>query len=166
MLFEPMILVEQPLRVAAVVAIILLGKSMAAFALVVLLRYPASTALMVSASLAQIGEFSFILAALGISLGLLPHEGQSLILAGAILSIALNPLMFMLGAPLERLLGKKNAGGTIRAQCRSAGGTANVDRTGQAGGPSGARWLWPRGAEHRGITGGPRHPLRGGGTES
>jgi len=106
MLFEPMILVEQPLRVLAVVGIILFGKSIAAFALVVLLRYPASTALMVSASLAQIGEFSFILAALGISLGLLPHEGQSLILAGAILSIALNPLMFLLAGPLERMLGK------------------------------------------------------------
>ncbi len=109
MLFEPMILVEQSLRVLAVVAIILFGKSIAAFALVVLLRYPASTALMVSASLAQIGEFSFILAALGISLGLLPHEGQSLILAGAILSIALNPLMFMLAGPLERMLGKNKA---------------------------------------------------------
>ncbi|WP_426336816.1 YbaL family putative K(+) efflux transporter [Pseudoduganella sp. R-31] len=106
MLFEPLILVEQPLRVLAVVGIILFGKSIAAFALVVLLRYPASTALMVSASLAQIGEFSFILAALGISLGLLPHEGQSLILAGAILSIALNPLMFLLAGPLERMLGK------------------------------------------------------------
>ncbi|SFF70920.1 Kef-type potassium/proton antiporter, CPA2 family [Duganella sp. CF458] len=109
MLFEPMILVEQPLRVLAVVAIVLFGKSIAAFALVVLLRYPASTALMVSASLAQIGEFSFILAALGISLGLLPHEGQSLILAGAILSIALNPLMFLLAGPLERVLGKNKA---------------------------------------------------------
>ncbi|KRB93414.1 YbaL family putative K(+) efflux transporter [Duganella sp. Root198D2] len=109
MLFEPMILVEQPLRVLAVVAIVLFGKSIAAFALVVLLRYPASTALMVSASLAQIGEFSFILAALGISLGLLPHEGQSLILAGAILSIALNPLMFLLAGPLERMLRQNKA---------------------------------------------------------
>jgi len=109
MLFEPSILVDQPLRVLAVVAIILFGKSIAAFALVVLLRYPANTALMVSASLAQIGEFSFILAALGISLDLLPHEGQSLILAGAILSIALNPLMFLLAAPLERMLGKDKA---------------------------------------------------------
>jgi len=118
MLFEPAILLEQPLRVLAVVAIILFGKSIAAFALVVLLRYPASTALMVSASLAQIGEFSFILAALGISLGLLPHEGQSLILAGAILSIALNPLMFLLAAPLERLMGKNK---TLAAQyARSA----------------------------------------------
>ena len=109
MLFEPAILVEQPLRLLAVVGIILFGKSVAAFALVVLLRYPASTALTVSAALAQIGEFSFILAALGISLDLLPHEGQSLILAGAIISITLNPLMFMLAARLERLLGRDQA---------------------------------------------------------
>jgi monovalent cation:H+ antiporter-2, CPA2 family len=127
MLFEPMILVEQPLRVLAVVAIILFGKSIAAFALVVLLRYPASTALMVSASLAQIGEFSFILAALGISLGLLPHEGQSLILAGAILSIALNPLMFLLAGPLERMLGKNK---TLAAQyARSADPLAELPMT-------------------------------------
>jgi CPA2 family monovalent cation:H+ antiporter-2 len=127
MLFEPMILVEQPLRVLAVVAIILFGKSIAAFALVVLLRYPASTALMVSASLAQIGEFSFILAALGISLGLLPHEGQSLILAGAILSIALNPLMFLLAGPLERMLGKNR---TLAAQyARTADPLAELPMT-------------------------------------
>lgn len=109
MLFEPSILVEQPLRVLAVVLVVLFGKSLAAFALVALLRYPAGTALMVSASLAQIGEFSFILAALGISLGLLPQEGQSLILAGAILSIALNPVMFLLSDWLERWLGKNKA---------------------------------------------------------
>jgi monovalent cation:H+ antiporter-2, CPA2 family len=127
MLFEPMILVEQPLRVLAVVAIILFGKSIAAFALVVLLRYPPSTALMVSASLAQIGEFSFILAALGISLGLLPHEGQSLILAGAILSIALNPLMFLLAGPLERMLGKNK---TLAAQyARTADPLAELPMT-------------------------------------
>ncbi|MRV70641.1 Kef family K(+) transporter [Duganella sp. FT92W] len=106
MLFEPAILVEQPLRVLAVLGIIVFGKSLAAFVLVVLLRYPAKTALMVSASLAQIGEFSFILAALGIALQLMPHEGQSLILAGAILSIAINPLIFAATGPLERRLGK------------------------------------------------------------
>ncbi|WP_028103283.1 YbaL family putative K(+) efflux transporter [Pseudoduganella violaceinigra] len=127
MLFEPSILVEQPLRVLAVLAIILFGKSIAAFVLVVLLRYPASTALMVSASLAQIGEFSFILAALGISLGLLPHEGQSLVLAGAILSIALNPLMFMLAGPLERLLGRNQ---TLAAQyARTADPLAELPMT-------------------------------------
>jgi CPA2 family monovalent cation:H+ antiporter-2 len=106
MLFEPSILVEQPLRVLAVLGIIVFGKSLAAFVLVLLLRYPAKTALMVSASLAQIGEFSFILAALGITLQLMPHEGQSLILAGAILSIAINPLIFAATSPLERRLGK------------------------------------------------------------
>ncbi|TWI62966.1 CPA2 family monovalent cation:H+ antiporter-2 [Pseudoduganella lurida] len=105
MLFEPSIIVEQPLQLLAVVAIIVFGKSIAAFVLVVVLRYPARTALMVSASLAQIGEFSFILAALGISLHLMPQEGQSLILAGAIISIALNPLVFAAIRPLERWLG-------------------------------------------------------------
>jgi len=106
MLFEPAILVEQPLKLLAVVAIIVIGKSVAAFLLVLLLRYPAKTALMVSASLAQIGEFSFILAALGLSLKLMPMEGQSLILAGAIISIALNPIVFRITQPLGRWLGK------------------------------------------------------------
>jgi monovalent cation:H+ antiporter-2, CPA2 family len=91
MLFDPMVLVEQPLRVLVVVAIIVVGKSLAALALVLLFRYPLNTALTVSASLAQIGEFSFILAGLGVALGLLPVEGQSLVLAGALISIALNP---------------------------------------------------------------------------
>jgi len=109
MLFEPSILVEQPLKLLAVVAIIVVGKSAAAFLLVLLLRYPVKTALMVSASLAQIGEFSFILAALGLSLGLMPVEGQSLILAGAIISIALNPVVFHITKPLERWLGKNAA---------------------------------------------------------
>jgi CPA2 family monovalent cation:H+ antiporter-2 len=94
MLFDPKVIVHDPLKVLVVVAIIVLGKSVAAFAIVLLFRYPLNTALTVSASLAQIGEFSFILAGLGMSLGLLPPEGQSLILAGAIISIALNPLVF------------------------------------------------------------------------
>jgi monovalent cation:H+ antiporter-2, CPA2 family len=94
MLFDPRVLVREPLHVFAVLAIIIFGKSLAAFSLVLLFRYPLNTALTVSASLAQIGEFSFILANLGISLGLLPAEGQSLILAGAIFSIALNPVLF------------------------------------------------------------------------
>jgi CPA2 family monovalent cation:H+ antiporter-2 len=109
MLFEPAIIVEQPLKLLAVVAIIVVGKSVAAFLLVLVLRYPAKTALMVSASLAQIGEFSFILAALGLSLGLMPAEGQSLILAGAIISIALNPVVFKVTAPLERWFGKNQS---------------------------------------------------------
>ena len=94
MLFDPQVLISEPIHVIVVVAIIVFGKSLAAFFLVLLFRYPLNTALTVSAGLAQIGEFSFILASLGVSLGLLPTEGQSLILAGAILSIALNPLVF------------------------------------------------------------------------
>ncbi len=94
MLFDPAILVEQPLPVLATLAIIVFGKSLAAFAIVRLFRHPTGTALTVSASLAQIGEFSFILAALGVGLGVLPPEGQSLILAGAILSILINPIAF------------------------------------------------------------------------
>ncbi len=101
MLFEPQVLVQNPLHVLAVVAVIILGKSLAAFLLVLALRYPLNTAFTVSASLAQIGEFSFILAALGLSLGLLPAEAQSMILAGAIISISLNPLIFKIIEPLQ-----------------------------------------------------------------
>jgi CPA2 family monovalent cation:H+ antiporter-2 len=102
MLFDPRVLIERPLQVLAVTAIIMLGKSVAAAALVLVLRYPLNTALTVSASLAQIGEFSFILAGLGLALGVLPVEGQSLIVAGALLSIALNPLLFSLVEPARR----------------------------------------------------------------
>jgi CPA2 family monovalent cation:H+ antiporter-2 len=89
-----MILVHEPLRVLLVVAIIVIGKSVATLGIVLVLRRPLSTALTVSAALAQIGEFSFILAALGVSLGLISLDAQNLILAGAIISITLNPLVF------------------------------------------------------------------------
>jgi CPA2 family monovalent cation:H+ antiporter-2 len=104
MLFDPAVLSDSPLKVLAVVAVIIFGKSIAAMLLVLALRYPLNTAITVSASLAQIGEFSFILAALGISLELMPKEGQSLILAGAIISIAVNPLLFKAIEPLQRWL--------------------------------------------------------------
>lgn len=100
MLFDPMVLVHQPLQVLAVLGIIVLGKSLAAFFIVLAFRYPVNTALTVSASLAQIGEFSFILVGLGVTLGLLPKEGQSLVLSGALLSITLNPLVFKAIDPL------------------------------------------------------------------
>lgn len=102
MLFDPRILLEEPMQVLGVVTIIVVGKSLAAAGLVLLLKYPLSTALTVSASLAQIGEFSFILATLGVSLGLLPAAGQSLIVAGALISIALNPLVFATVEPARR----------------------------------------------------------------
>jgi CPA2 family monovalent cation:H+ antiporter-2 len=94
MLFDPSILVRQPLQVLAVLAIIVLGKSLAAFGIVRVLGGSTQTALIVSAALAQIGEFSFILAALGVKLGLLPTEGLNLIDAGALLSITFNPAVF------------------------------------------------------------------------
>ena len=102
MLFDPKVLLEQPLAVLATVAVILVGKTIAAGALVLLLRYPLSTALTVAVSLAQIGEFSFILLGLGQSLGLVPAEATSLVVAGAIVSIALNPLLFSGVEPLRR----------------------------------------------------------------
>jgi CPA2 family monovalent cation:H+ antiporter-2 len=105
MLFDPGILVREPLRVLVVLGIIVVGKSAAAFVIVLLFRHAVSTALTVSASLAQIGEFSFILAALGVSLNLLPAEGRDLVLAGALLSITLNPLFFAIQPRIERWMG-------------------------------------------------------------
>jgi CPA2 family monovalent cation:H+ antiporter-2 len=102
MLFDPGVLVREPLAVVAVVAIILFGKTLAAVGLVLLFRYPLNTALLVGASLAQIGEFSFILANLGVEYHLLPEEGRSLVLAGALISIALNPAMFAALEPVQR----------------------------------------------------------------
>ncbi len=96
MLFNPTILFTHPLEVLGTLFIVVVGKSVLGFLLVIALRRPASAAVSIAASLAQIGEFSFILAALGISLGLMPPEGQSLILAGAIISIILNPLLMYL----------------------------------------------------------------------
>jgi CPA2 family monovalent cation:H+ antiporter-2 len=104
MLFDPAILVHHPFEVLAVLAVILLGKSAAAFVIVRMAGYSAATALTVSASLAQIGEFSFMLAALGMSLGLLSVEGQNLILAGALISITVNPAAFRVAASLRRRL--------------------------------------------------------------
>jgi monovalent cation:H+ antiporter-2, CPA2 family len=93
MLFDPGILIRAPFVELAVVGIIVLGKSVVAFLIVVLLRYPIGTALIIAAGLAQIGEFSFILAELGIGLHLVPAEAQSLIVAGALISIALNSFL-------------------------------------------------------------------------
>ena len=101
MLFDPAVLIESPVHVLGVVAIIVIGKTLAAMAIVLTFKYPLNTALVVAASLAQIGEFSFILAGLALSLGLLPEEGMNLVLAGAIVSIAINPLLFSAVQPLR-----------------------------------------------------------------
>src|SRR5262245_21328136 len=100
-LFDPLILINDPWPVLATLLIILFGKSLAAFLIVLAFRHPLNTALMISASLAQIGEFSFILANLGVDFGLLPERGRDLILAGAILSILANPAFFAVVAWLQ-----------------------------------------------------------------
>ncbi|MEN4938173.1 YbaL family putative K(+) efflux transporter [Stenotrophomonas sp. TWI1151] len=94
MLFNPAILIEHPWQVLATAAIIMFGKSAAAFVIVRAFGHPTGTALTISASLAQIGEFAFIIAGLGVTLGILPPTGQALVLAGALISIMLNPLVF------------------------------------------------------------------------
>src|SRR5215204_2456211 len=95
MLFDPTILVTQPGPVLATFAIIVVGNALAAFAIVLAFRYSLRTALTLAASLSQIGEFSFILAGLGVDLKILPEVGRDLILAGALLSILVNPMLFI-----------------------------------------------------------------------
>jgi CPA2 family monovalent cation:H+ antiporter-2 len=104
MLFDPTILVREPIHVIAVLLVILIAKSIGAFLIVTALRFPLQTAVFVSASLAQIGEFSFILATLGTAQGLLPPEAGNLIVAGALLSIMFNPIAFATVEPITRWL--------------------------------------------------------------
>ena len=106
MLFDPRILVQRPVEVISVLAIIIFGKSLAAFGIVLALGYPRREALTVAAALSQIGEFSFILAELGMSLHLLSAEAYSLILAGSIFSIAVNPLGFAAVSSLRTSRGR------------------------------------------------------------
>jgi CPA2 family monovalent cation:H+ antiporter-2 len=109
MLFDPSIVLREPLKLAATVTIILAGNPVVAIVLVLAFRYPLNTALTVGAGLAQIGEFSFILAALGLSLGLLPAEGQSLILAAALISISVNPLVFAAIEPVQQWIRSRSS---------------------------------------------------------
>jgi CPA2 family monovalent cation:H+ antiporter-2 len=108
MLLNPAVFVEAPLAVLGTVAIVMIGKSAAAWLIVRAFRHPNATALTISASLAQIGEFSFILIGLGISLSMVPAEARDLVLAGSIISIVLNPLVF---AALDRLRPKEGSDG-------------------------------------------------------
>ncbi|HYD33751.1 MAG TPA: cation:proton antiporter [Methylophilaceae bacterium] len=109
MLFNPNILIDEPVKVLVVVSIIMVGKTVAAVLLVLFFRYPLNTALTVGASLAQIGEFSFILAGMGVALGLLPTEGQNLILAGALITISLNSSFFAAIGPAQQYLRQRSA---------------------------------------------------------
>ncbi len=118
MLFDPAILIQRPLEVLATAFIILFGKSLAAYFIVRMFGHPNSTALTISASLAQIGEFAFIIAGLGVALGMLSTSEQSLVLAGALISIMLNPLTF---AVADRLQARQLSAGE-----RAAIGDADV----------------------------------------
>ena len=109
MLFDPRVLVEHPVKVLLVIAIIMFGKTLGAVGLVLGMKYPLRTALTVGAALAQIGEFSFIIAVLGRDLGLLPPEGHSLILVGSIISIGLNPVVFSTVEPVFEWLKRVSA---------------------------------------------------------
>ncbi len=104
MMFDPTVLVKYPLHILGALGIVLIGKSIAACAIVLMFRYPMATALIISASLAQIGEFSFILISLGIYLEIVPNIALSIILATAVLSIAVNPLIFGSLGKLNRSL--------------------------------------------------------------
>ncbi len=104
MLVDPLIVVRHPFALAATVLVIIFGNAVPAFALALLFGYPVRTALTLAAGLGQIGEFSFILAGIGLALGLLPTEGHALILAAALLSIIVNPLLFRAVFPLEHWL--------------------------------------------------------------
>jgi CPA2 family monovalent cation:H+ antiporter-2 len=115
MLFDPTVLLREPLAVLATLAIIVVGKSAAAFVIVKAFRYPGDTAVLIAASLAQIGEFSFILVTLGLSLGVLPEAGRDLVLAGSILSILANPAVFALAGSLRAQRLKRLAAGAAEA---------------------------------------------------
>jgi CPA2 family monovalent cation:H+ antiporter-2 len=106
MLIDPQVLLQQPLRVLATSAAIVVGNGVSSAVLMVLLRHPLGASLRLGASLAQIGEFSFILAALGVSLGVLTEEGRSLILAGALCTIVLNPLAFLVVDRIDGLIAR------------------------------------------------------------
>ncbi|SFJ72543.1 YbaL family putative K(+) efflux transporter [Caulobacter sp. UNC279MFTsu5.1] len=133
MLFNWSVILREPLAVLATLAIIVVGKSLAAWLIVVAFKRPQSVALTISASLAQIGEFSFILAGLGVSLKLLPKDGQDLILAGAILSILINPALFaLLDKVLPRLVGRAGEPVAPAAAARPHGVLVGYGRVGKA----------------------------------
>ncbi|KAB2944036.1 MAG: Kef family K(+) transporter [Hyphomicrobium sp.] len=133
MLFDPMILVRDPLPVLATVGIIVVVKSLAALLIVLAFRYPLGTAVTIAVSLAQIGEFSFILAGLGVTLGLLPPLGRELILAGAIISILLNPLLFFALDGLKPWLEAREATPPASPPAQEPAGGDEIEATQQQG---------------------------------
>ncbi len=126
MLFNPAVLLEQPLQIAAVVGIVIVGKGLAALAITTLFKLPIATGLMIAVALAQIGEFSFVLAGLGRQLGVLSDATYNLILAAALISIALNPFLFAL---VERIAGRPPGGALPNAGAPVADRAADKSRS-------------------------------------
>jgi CPA2 family monovalent cation:H+ antiporter-2 len=120
MLLDPAYLLEHPLQVVAIVALIVVGKSLAAIGIVALLRYPVRTGLTVGAGLAQVGEFTFILATAGVAVGMLPEDAFQLVVAGAIISITLNPALFAAVGPFEAWVKRRPR---LRAVLERSGGS-------------------------------------------
>jgi len=106
MLFDPSVLLSHPWHLLAGLSIVMVGKSLAALVIVMLFKFPVATALLISASLAQIGEFSFVLVAMGIQLKLMPPEALSIVVATAVLSIGLNPAVFQSLEPIKQFAQK------------------------------------------------------------
>jgi CPA2 family monovalent cation:H+ antiporter-2 len=129
MLFDPYSMMRNPWPFVATLFVILIGKSVAAFLIVIVFRHPATTALTISVSLAQIGEFSFILADLGVTSNLLPKEGRDLILAGAIFSIMLNPLLFAVLDWLTPRLEQRRAPSSVSVVPEPIAATELTDHT-------------------------------------
>jgi CPA2 family monovalent cation:H+ antiporter-2 len=128
MLFDPSVLLTHPWHLLAALSIVMVGKSAAAFLIVVLFKFPAATGLIISASLAQIGEFSFILVAMGISLEMMPKEALSIVVATAILSIGLNPAVFQSLEPIKRLaLRNEKFAKKVRTRNRRAARRIHID---------------------------------------
>ncbi|MBR2688311.1 MAG: Kef family K(+) transporter [Aquamicrobium sp.] len=133
MMFDPFSVMQHIWPVLGTLFIIVIGKSLAAFAIVLLFGYPIATALIISASLAQIGEFSFILAELGVGLKLLPEEGRDLILVGAILSIILNPVMFLVVDRLKPWLEQRRGADGVAVAAAPIGPATTVGQVATTG---------------------------------
>ena len=164
MVVDPNVLVDHPLKVMLVVLIAIFGNLIAALVVVLVLKYPLNTALSIAVSLGQIGEFSIILAGLGLSLGLLSSDGVSLILAAVLISISTNSFLFAAIEPVRRWVLRKSAvapGASPRPVRRAA----HVHRPQVFGRPGGAGGLWPGGPTHCRLYGRAQHSLCSGGAK-
>ncbi len=126
MLFDPESLLDEPLMIAAALGVVLIGKPLAALAIVAAFGYPLKVGLAVAVALAQIGEFSFIVANLGTQLGVLSAAAANVVIGAAIVSITLNPLLFRAIGPVERWLSRRTPAVPQPAAVHASGSHAPV----------------------------------------